>query len=109
MNNEVSMKQKLVSFLIGLWVFLPTLCIASPGAHSLGEIAGGISDPILGIIKLVHAICLIAGVGLVVGSVIRYKQHRQNPVEVPMSSCIMLLIAGLALIALTFIPLGFKK
>ncbi len=89
------------AFLLALpqWVF-------ARRSQSLGGIAKNLDQPIQGVIGLIQTICLIAGIGLLIGSVIKYMQHRKNPVEVTLGTVFTLLLVGLALIALTFIPLN---
>ncbi len=78
-------------------------CAESAG---FGSIAQGINEPLTVLIQFVRIVCIVTGVGLIVGGFVKYKQHRDNPVEVPLSSCIFLVLGGIALIVLTFIPLG---
>ena len=85
-------------------VLIPPATLASHRSQSIGDIARSLDRPVMGIVELVRAVCLIAGVGMVVGSLIKYKQHRRNPIEVSLGSVFAILLAGLALIALTFIP-----
>jgi intracellular multiplication protein IcmD len=73
--------------------------------QSFGEIASNLFGNVLDIRGIVRAICIITGAALVLGSIFQYKKHRNNPSEVPLSTPIMTLLAGLALIALAFIPL----
>ena len=90
-----------------LLCYLLTFCdvaLARPNTD-LGGIAKNLNAPLKGVTSIMLSICLVAGVGLVVGGLIRYLQHRKNPVEATLGSCIALLLAGLALIALTFAPL----
>ena len=84
----------------------PSLAMASRRKGGFGKIAQNIQQPVTGVIEIVKGICLVVGIGMLVGALIQYKTHRQNPVEVTMGSVITLLLAGLALIGLTFIPMG---
>lgn len=72
--------------------------------RSFGDIATSLFGNVMNIRGMVRAICIIAGTALVLGSLFQYKKHRNNPSEVPLSTPIMTLIVGLALIALAFIP-----
>lgn len=74
--------------------------------ESFGDIASNLFGNVLDIKSIVRAICIITGVALVLGSFFQYKKHRNNPSEVPLSTPIMTLLVGLALIALSFVPLG---
>ena len=70
-----------------------------------GEIAENLFAGGVIIENLIRAVCIITGVTLVFASFLQYKKHRNNPSEVPLSTPIMTLLVGLALIALSFIPL----
>jgi Ca2+/H+ antiporter len=94
------LKQLLILF--GTY-FLAVTCLAQ-SSQSLGGAIGNVLQPLGMLGQLIKVVCIIAGVGMLVGSLVRYKRHRQNPVEAPLSSCIMLFLTGLALLALALIP-----
>ena len=73
--------------------------------ESFGDIANTLFGGALSIKGMVRAICIIAGVALILNSLFQFKKHRNNPSEVPISTPIMTLVVGLGLIALSFIPL----
>lgn len=84
---------------------IPAVSLATTKG-GFGGIAKNIHQPVSGVIEIVKSIVLVVGIGMLVGALIKYKQHRSNPVEVTIGSVITLLLAGLALIGLTFIPMG---
>ena len=91
-----------------LWMFFGFLFISLPvvaEAKSFGDIASNLFGAEMGIKQIVHVICMVTGIALIFASVLQYKKHRQNPSEVPLTTPIMSLLVGLALIAMTFIPL----
>jgi hypothetical protein len=72
-------------------------------AASIGEMAQHLMGPAIGLAKVIYAICFVCGVGFVLGACIQYKYHRENPQQIRISTPIMLLAIGAALIALPFI------
>ena len=72
---------------------------------SFGDIANGLFGDVLDIRGIIRAVCIIAGIALILGSIHQYKKHRNNPIEVPLGTPIIGLLAGLGLIALSFVPL----
>lgn len=89
--------------LVLLFVFFPLPVLAE--SQGFGEIAENLFSGGIVIGNLIRAVCIITGVILVFASFLQYKKHRNNPSEVPLSTPIVTLLVGLALIALSFIPL----
>lgn len=84
--------------------FFSARCLAQ-NSESLGGAIGNLLQPLGMLGQLIKVTCIVAGVGFIVGSLVRFKRYRQNPVEAPLSSSIMLFITGLALLALALIPM----
>ncbi|KPJ67390.1 MAG: hypothetical protein AMJ43_03775 [Coxiella sp. DG_40] len=86
-----------------LFFFFPLPVLAKN--QGFGEIAENLFSGGIVVGNLIRAVCVITGVTLVFASLLQYKKHRNNPSEVPLSTPIVTLLVGLALIALSFIPL----
>ncbi len=54
--------------------------------------------------NFVDKIVIITGSGLCVGGLIQFKQHRDNPIAVPLSKPIWMILIGLMLVGLAYIP-----
>ena len=80
---------------------------SSSQAVSLGNIAQNLTVASKSIAELIHTLCWITGIALIAGALLKYKRHRENPVEAPLSMVFVMLLAGIALITLTFIPMEF--
>lgn len=52
------------------------------------------------ILKIATACSYLAGFGLVIGSLFKFKAHKENPAQVELGKCVVQLIIGLALIFL---------
>lgn len=74
-------------------------------SESFGDVAKNMLQPLTALSSLVHAVCFIAGAGMLGGAFIRYRHYRNNPVEATLSSVIALIIIGIALIVLGLIPM----
>jgi len=70
----------------------------------LGEVAGNIFGIEMHVHDLLHIVCITAGAGMLMGALIKYNKHRQNPLEVTIGSIITNIIIGIALIVLAFVP-----
>jgi|LakMenEpi03Aug12_release.lakeMendotaPanAssembly.Ray.scaffolds.fasta_scaffold501740_2 hypothetical protein len=73
--------------------------------QGLGNIASSIYEPISVVIRLVRAVSITCGVGLILGGFLRYIDYRRNPVAVRLSAVIFMFLFGIALIIVGFIPL----
>jgi intracellular multiplication protein IcmD len=71
----------------------------------MGEIATNITSNLKAVAKLVTAGSYVAGMAFAVGAVAKFKQHKDNPTQIPLSTPIVLLFVGIALI---FIPAIFQ-
>lgn len=72
--------------------------------QSVGQIAENLTGPVDAIISLVRAICVISGLGLVMGSLVKFSDHRKNPQEITLGMVFMIFLAGMSLLAVAFIP-----
>ena len=86
----------LPSVLVGLLLCLISTQIA---ADSLGQVANNLMGPIQGLGRIVNAICFIAGVGFLLGGIVQYRYHRENPQQVRLSTPLVLLFLGICLVA----------
>lgn len=72
---------------------------------SLGDVADNLMYPVTGLGRVINAICYVAGVGFLLGGILQYKYHRENPQQVKISTPIFLAAIGISLIALPFIAM----
>jgi intracellular multiplication protein IcmD len=52
------------------------------------------------VIKLMFAVAYLAGFAFVIASIFKFKQHKDNPTQIPMGTPIAMLAIGIALIFL---------
>ena len=71
----------------------------------IGAIASNITSNLSAVAKLVTAGSYVAGMAFAVGAIAKFKQHKDNPTQIPLSTPIVLLFVGIALI---FIPAIFQ-
>jgi intracellular multiplication protein IcmD len=95
--------------LIAALVSVGALCYAGyaqaiVAGPSIGTIATTIVDSFSGIAKLVTAGSYIAGMGFALSSILKFKQHKDNPTQIPIGTPIALLFIAAALI---FLPTIF--
>lgn len=81
-------------------VFYVGDAFAADGAKDLGGIAEQITSSFEGIGKLILGIAFVAGLGFTMASIFKFKQHKDNPTQIPLGTPIALLAVGVALIFL---------
>jgi intracellular multiplication protein IcmD len=72
----------------------------------LGGIATQVTSNLASVAKLITAASYVAGMGFAVGSIVKFKAHKDNPTQVPIGMPIALLFVAAALI---FIPSVFAS
>lgn len=71
----------------------------------LGSIAANLFSAEMNLHDIIRAIAITAGVGLILGAVMKYVRYRSNPMEAHLSMVFTNLVIGAVLILLAFIPL----
>jgi len=74
------------------------------GAPTIGEAAMKITESFAGIAKLITAGAYIGGMGFALSAILKFKQHKDNPTQIPIGTPIALLFIAAALI---FLPTIF--
>ena len=80
----------------------------SSGGQSSGgvaDVAAKVTNNVAAIARLITAASYVAGMAFVVGAIVKFKAHKDNPTQIPIGTPIALLFVGAALI---FVPTVFK-
>lgn len=92
-----------------LGLFAVTCVIAGTAAFAavsgIGGVATQVTSNIAAIARLITAASYVAGMAFVVGAIVKFKAHKDNPTQIPIGTPIALLFVGAALI---FAPTVFK-
>ena len=84
------------------------LALSSMGCFAAGDY-GDAASFLFGLTEnigeMMQFICLLTGGIMCLGSLVKYSKYRKNPVEVKFSSVLVMLLTGLALIAVGYIPM----
>lgn len=100
--------KKLVVLLLGavcLSVGTVALAAAASSISGIGSVAHQVTTNLAAIAQLITAGSYVAGMGFAVGAIAKFKAHKDNPTQVPISMPIALLFVAAALI---FAPTVFK-
>lgn len=87
---------KPLRFVLPLSLLVGSVCYAD-GASNLSDIASHIDNATKSLISIVADISVLAGIGFVVAAFMKFRQHSQNPQQVPMGQAIIPLIVGIML------------
>ncbi len=89
-----------------IWMQLlcPQLAVAD-NPQNIGTIASGITASFYGLTQFMTGFSYLAGLGFVLGSVLKFKAHRDNPTQIPIGTPVVLLGVGACLM---FLPTIFK-
>jgi intracellular multiplication protein IcmD len=99
--------KKVLLGLVGLSCFaMGTVALAaSTSGVGVGLVAQNVTSNLGNVAKLITAASYVAGLAFVVGAIVKFKTHKENPTQIPIGTPIALLFVGAALI---FIPSVFK-
>lgn len=101
-NKSKQFLYSIVFTLISLWVEGVDAQSRS-AAPSIGETATNALEPINIFTNTLYSICFILGAAFIMGSIVRYKEYRENPSQTPVSRPIAIFLFGLVLLAIPII------
>jgi intracellular multiplication protein IcmD len=81
---------------------VPPVIYQAP-AMSVGDAASSLMGPMGLLKKIMNDICLIAGVAFLLGALLQYRAHRENPSQVRLSTPFFMLILSLAFFGLPYV------
>lgn len=87
------------------WFLAAFVYAATTQPVGFGGVAENLLEPVVIISNFVASTSIIIGGSCLFAALIRYLQHRVNPLAHPISSVIILLIMGIVLVCL---PLAYK-
>jgi intracellular multiplication protein IcmD len=85
-----------VSLIFGLLFF----CGSSFAVMTLGDIATNMTGQFASVAKLITAASYVGGVAFCISAIFKLKQHKDNPVQNPLSTGIVFFVVGILLIFL---------
>ncbi len=94
------MKTKLVHAikLVGLFIF--SSVAEAAGDLTIGGMASSITASFENLSKLITAGSYLAGLGFAVGAIMKFKQHKDNPTQIPIGTPIALVFIAASLLFL---------
>lgn len=88
-----------VTVCLGMILISQKIAAAGP-ALTLGEMASSITSSFVNLAKLITAGSYLAGLGFSIGAIMKFKQHKDNPTQIPIGTPIALIFIAAALLFL---------
>lgn len=95
---RINSAPKLFKILSSVLLCMLSCAAFAEQAVTVDDVVTNLFGPTIALGRMMHALFFCAGVGFVVGAMIQYKAHRDNPSQVRISTPILLLILGLVLL-----------
>ena len=90
-----------IIYQVVLFFLFTTIVFAAPPV-GIGSVANNLLGPVSFLSDFLYTTCFIIGGSFIFASIVKYFDHKRNPLAVPMSTVVFLLIAGCALLVLPF-------
>ncbi len=70
---------------------------------NIGTIARNITNTFTNIASMMMGMSYVAGIGFFIGAIFKFKQHKDNPTQIPMGTPIALLMIAVCLVFMPYI------
>lgn len=85
---------------ISALILVSNIAFAAEGGGGIGARAEAIKESIAPIIQLIKWASYVMGVGFALAGMLKFKAHKEQPVQVPLSQPIVLLLIAAGLVGL---------
>lgn len=94
-----------INYMINLfkscWVFVLLFFAGTAfAAEDIGTVAASVTSTLDDVAMLITATSYIAGLGFSIGAILKFKQHKDNPTQIPIGTPVALLFVAAALLFL---------
>ena len=76
---------------------------APPKVATIGTLADNIKKTFSAIAQTMMGMSYVAGIGFFIGAIFKFKQHKDNPTQIPMGTPIALLMIAVCLVFMPYI------
>lgn len=97
-NHRFGLKTLLMIGVVGV-LFAGTVS-AQVASSGIGQIASNITGQFKALGQLTLAIAFLAGIGFIMAAIFKFKQHKDNPQQIPLGTPIAMLVIGAFLVFL---------
>lgn len=102
-NSTLDAKHWLKSamlFIVTIFSLFAVACCFAGDVHDIGAVASRVTTSFGKVAQLITATSYIAGLGFAIGSVLKFKQHKDNPTQIPVGTPVALLFVAASLLFL---------
>lgn len=92
--------QLLTQILLFVFFCLSFFNVEAQAAQNIGEIAKTVTDTFTNVGLMIVAASYITGLGFAIGAIMKFKQHKDNPTQIPIGTPIALMFIAAALVFL---------
>lgn len=85
---------------LGMLAFAGESFAAAAGSVTLGTMASSITSTLTAVGNLITGGSYVAGLGFSIGAIMKFKQHKDNPTQIPIGTPIALVFIAAALLFL---------
>lgn len=104
MKTKVIDSNKLIKaggiFLTLAAVFFAGAVLAQNNTQTIGNLASNLTSTFQSIGELIIGIAFVGGLGFTMAAIFKFKQHKDNPTQIPLGTPIAMLAIGIVLIFL---------
>jgi intracellular multiplication protein IcmD len=90
--------KKQITFLTIVILYFVCSTVFAAQVNTIGDMAALITKSFANIAKLITAISYLGGIGFALGAVMKFKQHKDNPTQIPVGTPIAMLFIASALL-----------
>ena len=91
---------KIFKHLTLVTIFLGAGTALADSSATIGDIAKNVTGSFSDVVSLMIAVSYLLGVGFAGAAIFKFKQHKDNPTQIPIGTPIALLVIGILLIFL---------
>lgn len=98
--SRLSLKKVLLSFGLLSTLSYSGFVFAGASDSGIGGIATNITQSFEAVGQLIVAIAFLAGIGFIMAAIFKFKQHKDNPTQIPLGTPLAMLVIGAFLVFL---------
>ena len=95
--RRIDLRKSIPYICVGILYSMSTLALATQ-VNTIGDMAALITKSFANIAKLITALSYVGGIGFALGSVMKFRQHKDNPTQIPVGTPIAMLFIASALL-----------
>jgi intracellular multiplication protein IcmD len=104
-NTKSNLLKAILLLTAAIGCFYTSFAFAADTSGGLGTMAASLVGEFSNMAKLITGAAFLAGLGFAFAAIMKFKQHKDNPTQIPIGTPIAMLFIAVALL---FLPAIFK-